>query len=282
MTRWKQEVQAFLDYLHKERNFSANTVLAYQRDLSHLQTFLSEKKLSDNVTVTEARLFLRHLEEKKYSRRSVARKVSACKSFWKFRQRFYNAGSTNPWEYISTPKLDKKLPKFMSSLEVSNLLDAMKDPRERAIFELLYASGLRIGEIVGLNLSDIDMNAGELRVTGKGNKERIVLIGTPAKQALSIYISDHRKKAKSKAVFLNNRGGRLTARSIQRTLQKMGINPHQFRHTFATHLLDGGADLRVVQELLGHSSLSTTQIYTHVTKDRLQKVYDQAHPLSKE
>jgi len=276
---WTHDIPAFLDYLHKERHYSKNTILAYQRDLAHLQRFLNRQNITSTITLAEARLFLRHLEEKGYSRRSTARKVSACKAFWKFRERFQDT-TTNPWELISTPKQEKKLPQFMSNTEVKTLLDNMNIPRERAIFELLYAAGLRISEVVSLNLSDIDWDNGEIRVLGKGNKERIVLMGGPAKQALREYIRQHRQQTPGKAIFLNKRGGRLTARSIQRILQQLGITPHQFRHSFATHLLNGGADLRVVQELLGHSSLSTTQIYTHVTKDRLQKVYEQAHPLS--
>ncbi|MFA5929064.1 MAG: tyrosine-type recombinase/integrase, partial [Candidatus Margulisiibacteriota bacterium] len=188
----------------------------------------------------------------------------------------------NPWEYISTPKLDKKLPHFMSNVEAARFLDNTAALRERAIFELLYASGLRISEVISVNLGDIDWGSGEIRVTGKGSKERIVLIGAPAKTALKKYIQEDRVQKNNKALFLNKRGGRLTTRSIQRILQKQHITPHQFRHTFATHLLNGGADLKVVQELLGHSSLSTTQIYTHVTKGRLQQVYDKAHPLGKQ
>ena len=232
------------------------------------------------LTLTEARMFLKFMESKKNSRRSIARKIAAYKSYWKYIQRTTTNDDDNPWDYISSPRLEKKLPRFLGSDETARFLDSVPEAREKAIFELMYASGLRISEIVGLNLGDIDWGSSEIRVLGKGNKERIVLMGNHAKQAIQDYVQEHRKKAKGKAVFLNTRGGRLTARSIQRTLKAYKMTPHLFRHSFATHLLNGGADLRVVQELLGHSSLSTTQIYTHVTTDRLQKVYDRTHPLA--
>ena len=279
---WDKQIPGFIDYLLKERNYSINTALAYQRDLAHLFGFFKKQNISSAITITEARKYLRFLEEKEFSRRSIARKISACKAFWRFLGRFSvdsAKAQTNPWALLSTPKLEKKLPSFMSNTEVSSLLDSINPPRERAIFELLYAAGLRVSEVVGLNLSDIDWSNNELRVLGKGSKERIVLMGQPAHEALQAYIQKHRGTPKTKAVFLNKRGTRLTVRTIQRTLKVLGINPHQFRHTFATHLLNGGADLRIVQELLGHSSLSTTQIYTHITKDRLQEVYSKAHPL---
>jgi site-specific recombinase XerD len=269
---------AFLDYLQKERHYSPNTIEAYQRDLLDLQKFATTQAWTV-LTLTEARQFLRQLEIEKYAKRSMARKIAAYKTFWKYLQRFEH-GTENPWALITSPKLAKKLPKFMGGPEIARFLESMSLVRERALFELMYASGLRISEVVGLNLTDIDAKSGEIRVMGKGQKERIVLIGKPALAALKTYLDTNRPASASKAVFLNKRGGRLTARSVQRILNDFRLTPHTFRHTFATHLLDGGADLRVVQELLGHSSLSTTQIYTHVTQERLRNAYEKAHPLS--
>lgn len=279
---WDKQIPGFIDYLQKERNYSINTALAYQRDLDHLLKFFKQQNITSNITITEARQYLRHLEEKTFSRRSIARKISACKAFWRYLSRFSGespGAQTNPWALLSTPKLEKKLPSFMSKTEVNGLLDSINLPREQAIFELLYAAGLRVSEVVGLNLTDIDWSINELRVLGKGSKERIVLMGGSAHKAVQTYIQAHRGNPKTKALFVNKRGTRLTVRTIQRNLKVLGIHPHAFRHTFATHLLNGGADLRIVQELLGHSSLSTTQIYTHITKDRLQEVYSKAHPL---
>jgi len=271
-------IKDFINYLQQERNYSKNTIIAYSRDLQQLNLFLSENNITE-ITLKKARLFMRFLESLGYSKRSIARKITCCKSFWSFCKK-RNKTDNNPWEFVSIPKFTKKLPDFLGEKKMDLFLEAINSPRERAIFELLYASGLRITELVNLNLSDIDMNNGEIRVFGKGYKERIVLMGKAAKKALAYYFKNDRKSAKTKAVFLNKKGSRLTARSIQRVLQKFKMTPHVFRHTFATQLLNNGADLRVVQELLGHSSLSTTQIYTHVSKERLKKVYEKTHPLN--
>jgi integrase/recombinase XerC len=199
----------------------------------------------------------------------------------------------------SSPKLDKRLPDFLTPVETVRLLEAsdLATPqglRDRALMELLYASGLRVSELVSLDLGQINLNTGEIRVWGKGAKERVVLMGKPAALALNAYLSQGRPqllgKKKNNALLINRDGGRLTGRSIQRTLTKYArlagikkrVHPHMLRHTFATHLLDGGADLRVVQELLGHESLVSTQIYTHVTKSQAKKVYLSAHPLARE
>jgi len=198
----------------------------------------------------------------------------------------------------TSPKLDKRLPTFLTLEEIERLLKApdLSTPqgqRDRALLELLYASGLRVSEVVSLNLGQIDLDTGEIRVRGKGSKERITLMGKPAINALTTYLNQGRPKLLSKrgssALFLNRYGGRLTVRSVQKTLEKYAkianvgkrVHPHMLRHTFATHLLDGGADLRVVQELLGHANLSSTQIYTHVTKSQARKVYLAAHPMAR-
>jgi len=206
--------------------------------------------------------------------------------------------STSPLATTSSPKLDRRLPSFLTLEEVERLLNAPdtstpQGQRDRALLELLYASGLRVSELANLTLGQINLDTNEIRVWGKGSKERVVLIGEPAAEALRNYLEQNRPKLqgekRSDALFLNRYGQRLVERRVQRILQqyaniaglKKRVHPHMLRHTFATHLLDGGADLRVVQELLGHARLSSTQIYTHVTKSQARKVYLSAHPMAK-
>jgi site-specific recombinase XerD len=232
------------------------------------------------------------MKEKNYSKRTVARKLASLRSFFKF---LYREGyiKTNPSSGISTPKLDKKLPIFLDTDEVSKLIEAPDEKdlsglRDRALMETLYSTGIRVSELVGMNLSEIDFISGVIKVFGKGKKERLAPIGDKALRAIRNYL-DKRGIGKlndKKAVFLNKDGGRLTDRSVRRIIEKYikrvslreGVSPHTLRHSFATHLLNRGADLRSVQELLGHMNLSTTQIYTHVTTQRLKEVYDKAHP----
>jgi integrase/recombinase XerC len=224
--------------------------------------------------------------------------MSAIRSFYRYlmREKLITA---NPVERISSPKLDKRLPSFLTLNEVKQLLEA-PDPstpqglRDRALLELLYASGLRVSELTSLELGQINLDSNEIRVWGKGSKERVVLMGEPAAEALRNYFEQGRPKLltakRSNAIFLTRYGQRLPTRSVQKILEhytakaglKKRVHPHTLRHTFATHMLDGGADLRVVQELLGHEQLSSTQIYTHVTKKQARKVYLAAHPLAKE
>jgi integrase/recombinase XerC len=229
---------------------------------------------------------------------SIARKLSAIRSFYRYllRERIM---STSPLATTSSPKLDKRLPSFLTIEEVKQLLEApdLSTPqgqRDRALMELLYASGLRVSELVNLNLEQVNLDSREIRVWGKGSKERMVLMGKPAAQALQTYLSQGRPELignkRTSALFLNRYGERVTQRRVQRILEKYAslagidkrIHPHMLRHTFATHLLDGGADLRVVQELLGHANLSSTQIYTHVTRSQAKKVYLSAHPMARE
>ncbi|MDI6732141.1 MAG: tyrosine recombinase, partial [Candidatus Margulisbacteria bacterium] len=222
------------------------------------------------------------------------RKLSAARSFFRFLAR-EKLIDQNPFENLLTPKLPRKLPNFLYPEEMKRLLEApdLKDPlgqRDQAILEVIYGTGLRVAEIVKLNLSDVDFDEGEIRILGKGSKERIVLFGSQAKQSMQNYLKSCRPiilgSQKSAAFFINRRGIRTTPRLIERLIlhyaKKAGITkkvtPHTLRHSFATHLLEGGADLRMVQELLGHTSLSTTQVYTHITKERLKEVYDASHP----
>jgi len=265
----------------------------YRIDLNQFLNYLKERELSlFSVERLRAREFLYHLEKRKFSRRSLARKISAVRSFFRYLIREGKA-QNNPFELISTPKLQKRLPNFLYPNEVEKLLEAPDSKgvlglRDRALMELLYGSGIRVSETIKLNLTDLDLEEGEVRVFGKGSKERIALMGSKSREAIRKYLSE-RGKTQSKALFLNKRGGRLTQRSVERLIKfyakKIGlerpVTPHTLRHTFATHLLSGGADLRTVQELLGHASLSTTQVYTHITKEKLKSVYDLAHPRAK-
>lgn len=287
----------FIDYLKVERNASRYTVRNYATDLQEFFGFIKSEGIGslDEVNKDVLRDYLYHLMEDGFARTSIARKLSAVRSLYRYLQR-EELVSVSPAATISSPKLDRKLPVFLSQEETVRLVEApdITKPaglRDRAFLELLYASGLRVSELTGLDVGQVDMDTREIRVWGKGAKERIVLIGEPAARALTIYLQQGRPQLNKRggpAVFLNQDGGRLTVRSIQSLVQSYarsaGINkdvhPHMVRHTFATHLLNGGADLRVVQELLGHASLSSTQIYTHVSKAQAKKVYLAAHPLA--
>jgi len=276
------DYKEFLSALEKEKNFSPHTLSNYGRDLRQLIAFYKEVPLQ--MDTKQARRFLIFLETKSYGPRTLARKISACRSFYNYLVREGQVKS-NPFNLVLTPKLPRRLPNFLYIEEVEKLLSApnLKNPiglRDKALLELLYGSGIRVSEAVQLNLADIDTGSGEIRVLGKGSKERIVLIGSKAIQAIDNYISIARPqlikgKPTQKAarrLFLGSRATALTTRSVERMLKTSckiagifkKVTPHTLRHSFATHLLEGGADLRIVQELLGHSSLQTTQIYTHV------------------
>ena len=290
----------YIQHLEVERNASVYTVRNYKADLLDFFYFLRKKKADslEGVDRQVLRDYLTYLTKQGIVKASIARKLSAIRSFYRYlvREKIISA---NPIEMVSSPKLDKRLPSFLTLDEVERLLNApdLSTPqgqRDRALLELLYASGLRVSELVNLNLNQIDLDTNEIRVWGKGSKERVALMGEPAAEALRYYLEQGRPKLlgekRGNALFLNRYGQRLPERRVQRILEqyakKSGIgkrvHPHILRHTFATHLLDGGADLRVVQELLGHARLSSTQIYTHVTKGQARKVYLAAHPLAKE
>jgi integrase/recombinase XerC len=283
-------ITKFINFLKTERNYSPHTISNYARDLRFLISFLGKRKIDRSA----AREYLLALEKKRFSRRSIARKLSSARSFFRFLLREKLIGQ-NPFENLLTPKLPKKLPNFLYPEELKSLLQApdLKSPqglRDRAILEVLYGTGLRVAEIIRMNINDVDFDEGEIKVLGKGSKERIVLFGSHARAALQKHLEEGRPQLLSNkrapALFVSRRGGRLTPRSIERMIvrltRKAGltkkVTPHTLRHSFATHLLSGGADLRMVQELLGHVSLSTTQVYTHITKERLKEVYDSAHP----
>ena len=290
----------YVNYLEAERNVSPYTVRNYTTDLLDFFQFLKAKGVGSlkDVDKPVLRDFLSHLMEQGLVKASIARKLSAIRSFYRYLLR-EGIIPTSPAATTSSPKLDRRLPSFLTIEEVERLLEApdLSKPeglRDRAIMELLYASGLRVSELVNLNLEQVNLDTNEIRALGKGAKERVVLIGKPAAEALSTYLSQGRPelsgKKLSSALLLNRYGERLVKRSVQRILGKYAniagidkrVHPHLLRHTFATHLLDGGADLRVVQELLGHADLSSTQIYTHVTKSQARKVYLSAHPRARE
>ena len=293
---------SFVAHLRFEKNYSPHTVESYSRDLDqflrHLTAGRAGREIKpsdlDHITIRE---FLSRLSQAGNRKVTIARKLSVLRSFFRY---LYREGhlDRNPAKLVRTPRRPLKTPRFLSPAEVESILslppaNAAKGIRDRAILELLYASGLRVGELVGLNLIDLSMNRRLVRVRGKGNKERVVPFGEPSHASLAAYLESRRRiLAKRKdgpqtpALFLNLRGGRLSARSVQRNLAAyvrqaallLDVHPHLFRHSFATHLLNNGADLRSIQELLGHESLSTTQRYTHVSIEHLQKVYRAAHP----
>ena len=283
-------VEKFIRYLEIERNASKHTLINYSVDLKSLSEFLKEEPI-EKVDYVSLRRYLAHVKEQNLSKVSIARKIASIRSFFKF---LFREGiiKNNPASSLSTPKRDKHLPKFLDEKEIVLLLESpgREDKaglRDRAILETLYSTGIRVSELVGLNMDHIDQIGGIIKVFGKGKKERIVPIGERALQAIRDYLKARRPVAKdTKALFFNKNGGRLTDRSIRRIINKyitkasiqQKISPHTLRHSFATHMLDHGADLRSVQELLGHANLSSTQIYTHITTERLKSAYTKAHP----
>jgi integrase/recombinase XerC len=290
-------------HLRGERGVSPHTLRNYVSDVEQFRQFLAERKLcldergvvdAGKVDIYIARGYLAALTKNR-KKSSIGRKLAALKSFFRYLV-VINRIEKDPLLLIQSPKQDKPLPGFLSVDDVFQLLGGLKvksslDLRDRAILEFFYSTGVRVSELVGLNWADVDFQLGIVRVVGKGSKERIVPVGEVAQQALRDYAIEQRKKwnlaCKGEApVFLNNRGGRITTRSVARIVDKhlrqagiaVKMGPHGLRHTFATHLLNSGADLRVIQEMLGHASLSTTQRYTHLNLDQLTAVYDKAHP----
>ncbi|MBM3331499.1 tyrosine recombinase XerC [candidate division WOR-3 bacterium] len=283
----------FLVWLEKEKQFSDHTLRSYTNDLGQFFEYCSDRlggKPLAALTHADIRDFLGALLRYGYEKRSAARKLSTVKSFLRYLVR-KGVLSANPATAVKGPRLEQRLPGFLTQYQVREAIEIKGNAevvvRERAILETLYGSGLRAAELVGLNEADVDFVAETIRVRGKGGKERIVPLGRAEKQALDEWLA-RRTHKHAEPVFTNNQGGRLTTRSIQNIVRKAlsrvadatATNPHSLRHAFATHLLERGADLRAVQELLGHVSLSTTQIYSHVTVERLKQVYDRAHPRS--
>jgi tyrosine recombinase XerC len=289
----KKRVEDFLNFLTTEKGASEHTTKNYGIDLREFGKFIAEKELL-GLTYLDIRSFLAFLKTSEYSKSSISRKLACLRSFFKYLVR-ENVLAQNPAAGIATPKKEKRLPSFMNPDEITKLLDApdknsWEEKRDKAILEMLYSSGLRVSELAGLNHDDLDFFGGLVRVRGKGKKERIVPVGQTALNSLRAYwdMKAPREAASAikKPLFISRIGSRLTDRSVRRMILKyvkrtgLGkeISPHTFRHSFATHMLDRGADLRSVQELLGHANLSTTQIYTHVTTQRLKDAYMAAHP----
>ena len=289
----------FLTYLKVEKNYSKHTLVNYAHDLKNFYAFLGNVRLAD-ADIFVLRKYLALLKEKSLSKRTVARHMAALRTFFRFliREGYLKK---NPMSALRTPKFEKKLPMVLDENEVSRLMEAPGDDlsgrRDRAILETLYSTGMRVSEVVQLNCEGVDFIGGVARVLGKGSKERVCPIGDRALRCIRHYLElrvrvkeGGKKKSGDRALFLNhspNRSGsRLTDRSVRRivdryieqTCRRENISPHTLRHSFATHLLNRGADLRSVQELLGHEHLSTTQIYTHVSTQRLKEAYDKAHP----
>jgi integrase/recombinase XerC len=325
-------IQHFLDYLKFERRFSEHTAKCYGADLIQFGDFLmstseaghpdseaissSEDQESGAATAVatavqrkvdelllsagtdDVRAYLVFLNEKQYSKATIARKLATLRSFYKFLVK-RNQLTSNPVVAVRTPKQEKKLPRFLGYEEIKRLLDTPSldnwlGARDRAIMETLYSTGIRVSELVALNMDDIDFLGEVVHIRGKGKKERIAPIGSSALQVIQHYMEYRNKRAQnnanfdSKVLFVNKHGKRLSTRSVRRKMDKYlkmagldpAISPHTLRHSFATHMLNNGADLRSVQELLGHQSLSTTQVYTHLTTNKLKDVYENAHPRS--
>lgn len=314
-------VSEFLDYLKFEKHFSEHTAKCYSADLEQFCQYISgesthpaswsgdntagavatqtETKIEQlllSITTDTVRSFMTVLNDKQYSKSTTARKLATLRSFYKFLVKRGHL-STNPVMAVRTPKQEKKLPKFLEYDQVKKLLetpptDNWLGARDRAIMETLYSTGVRVSELVALNIEDIDFLSEVLHIRGKGKKERLTPIGSSALQSIQHYMEFRNKRAQnnsnfdSKVLFVNKHGKRLSTRSVRRKMDKYlkmagldpSISPHTLRHSFATHMLNNGADLRSVQELLGHQSLSTTQIYTHLTTKKLKEVYDSAHP----
>ena len=311
----REHLKAFLEYLRLNENASGHTVRAYDSDLTQYLAFLAshlDKRISDlapgDLDHLGARAFMSDLHRRGNSKSSAARKLSAIRAFGRYLRR-EGAIDGDPAALVGTPKREQRIPKHLAVQEMSTLLDApdTSDPlgrRDKAILELFYASGLRLSELVGLDLDDVNLSGRVVRVLGKGRKERVVPFNTTAAAALKAWLADrealrapgglkgppyskgHQGRRTREPLFLNYQGGRLSTRSVDKLVRRyvtasstrMGISPHALRHSFATHLLEAGADLRAIQELLGHARLSTTQRYTHVNAAQLIQTYRKAHP----
>ena len=301
----KEDIERFLSYLSVEKGFSENTLVAYRNDLSQLAIFVDEDATRRGSTPSWANFnrqgmlsYLLNLKERNYAATTMARKVAAAKSFFSFMEAEGHL-KDNPTGNVGSPSVGRPLPKPISISEVRRLLEqptklsAPEAQRDSAMLALLYASGMRVSELISLNLGDVDIEGGFVRCFGKGQKERLIPIYRQAALAVAEYVKeDRRRLARSdeeKALFLNRRGERLTRQGFWQILKGYAksaeldeeITPHTLRHSFATHMLSGGADLRSVQELLGHANISTTQVYTHLTTEHVRRTYEKSHPRAK-
>lgn len=298
-TNSKQDLEDFKTYILAEKNFSKHTARAYCSDILSFLVWMEDTSCED-VNFSKVRDYLHFIQKFNYKKTTIARKIASIRTFYKFLYRERKVTS-NPAMNLTTPKRPKSLPKFLTPEEVEKILNNVKIEtpagyRNRAILELLWATGMRISELSGLNFGDLNLENNEIRVFGKGSKERIILVTDRAKTYLERYINSARVlvakgyrlevPTESSPVFINNTGYRLQPRTIRNVINEIvdkielpkHVTPHMFRHSFATHLIENGADLRIVQELLGHASISNTQIYTHVSMQHMKEVYNQAHP----
>ena len=287
----QEHINRFMRYLEVERGVSAHTVRAYRKDLEEFSSYASSKP--ENTDLIDIRGFIAAQINKGLNKITVSRRLSSIRSFFKY---LYREGyiAANPAKLVSNPKVPKMLPRFLSVDDVFSLIERPEGigfipVRDRAILELLYSSGLRVSELSGLNVDDLSVRESLVKVRGKGKKERLVPVGSKAVNAVKSYLVERiLRKSRDKALFLNRLGTRLTDRGVRRIVVKYArasamsghVGPHVLRHSFASHLLQGGADLRVIQELLGHASLSTTQKYTHLDITHLMDIYDKAHPFA--
>ena len=300
----REAIDSFMNYLTVEKGFSDNTVAAYHNDLYQLASFADEQAARHGGMASWAGFgkeemlgYLLNLKERNYAPTTVSRKVAAARSFFTF---LTNEGKLreNPTQNIHSPRIGKSLPKPISISEVRRLLDqpgklsTLEAKRDRAMLQLLYASGMRVSELISLNLGDVDTKGGYVRCFGKGHKERLIPIHQQATSAVEDYLRETRPQlahnTEEQALFLNRRGERLTRQGFWQKIKEYArsanlaeVTPHTLRHSFATHMLSGGADLRSVQELLGHANISTTQIYTHLTSEHIRRSYEQSHPRAK-
>lgn len=293
--------KVFSDYLNNERHYSSHTNQAYLDDIKAFVAFLSETGEEDllNVNLSDARIYLSYLTDKKYARASISRKISSLRAFYQFMLN-NEIVSDNPFSYLHVKKRGSRLPTFFYEKEMTALFEAAEgdkplDYRNQALLEILYGTGIRVSECQGIRIDDVDFSMGMLFVKGKGNKERYIPFGHYAGESMKAYLTHGRDVVMTRYnkehdfLFINHHGEQITQNGIHYVLTQLikessltnKISPHMLRHTFATHLLNNGADIRTVQELLGHKSLSSTQIYTHVTTEHLQKDYDAFHPRAK-
>lgn len=293
----KQDIIKFLKYLKIEKNYSDNTYKNYEKDLLEYQEYLNKENI--DITKTSYKLvrkYLTYMFDKNYSKKTISRHISTLRSFYKYLKE-EKIIKNNPMLLISNPKLDKKLPNFLYYDELEILLNIPDKEnilglRDSLILELLYSTGVRVSELVNIKMKDINFNEKRILILGKGNKERYVLYGNTLQELLELYLKNSREalNKNSEYLILNKNGEKITDRGIRLIINKIlrkgeldyHVSPHTLRHTFATHMLENGADLKSVQELLGHSSMSTTQIYTHITNERLRNVYLKTHPRARE
>lgn len=294
-----ERIKEFTNYLQKERRYPETTINSYARDIEQYYEFLKENKIEDkNISNDEIRSYLKYMDELKYSKSTISRNLSALRHYYNYLMISYDY-KNNPFKQIRNPKKDKKIPNFLQYDELENIinsipLDNALDVRNRLIIELLYATGLRVSELTSLEVNQINYSGREIKVVGKGNKERIVYFGEYCEEILKLYLRSYRNKLlngnRNDYLLLNKDGNPLSSRGVELIINKIikelalkhNVSPHTLRHTFATDLLNNGADLKSVQELLGHSSLSTTQIYTHITNERLRSVYLKSFPRKEE